>query len=111
MDILRKITGRSKWSKDTVQSIKKLRETEELLTKKQTHVEQQIETALEMAKKNGMKNKRGKLYGHNCFLITKLFAFDLPYFRGEFISGIASFKKEEKIGSMFAKNRWTTYYN
>lgn len=42
-------------------AIQRLRETEEMLTKKQEFLEKKIEQELVTAKKNGTKNKRGKL--------------------------------------------------
>lgn len=41
------------------EAIQKLRETEEMLTKKQEYLEQKIDAELLTAKKNGTKNKRG----------------------------------------------------
>lgn len=43
------------------EAIQRLRETEEMLTKKQEFLEKKIEQELVTAKKNGTKNKRGKL--------------------------------------------------
>ncbi|KAM8830084.1 charged multivesicular body protein 4b-like [Synchiropus splendidus] len=42
-------------------AIQKLRETEDMLTKKQEYLEQKIEQELQVAKKNGTKNKRAAL--------------------------------------------------
>ena len=42
------------------QAIQKLRETEEMLSKKSEFLEKKIEKELASAKKNGVKNKRGK---------------------------------------------------
>ena len=41
------------------EAIHRLRETEEMLTKKQEYLEKKIEQEIAIAKKNGMKNKRG----------------------------------------------------
>lgn len=41
------------------EAIQRLRETEEMLTKKQDFLEKKIEQELLTAKKNGTKNKRG----------------------------------------------------
>lgn len=41
------------------EAIHKLRETEEMLTKKQEYLEKKIEQEIAIAKKNGTKNKRG----------------------------------------------------
>lgn len=43
------------------EAIQKLRETEEMLTKKQEFLEKKIEQELQIAKKNGTKNKRGEI--------------------------------------------------
>ena len=42
------------------QAIQKLRETEEMLSKKSEFLEKRIEKELNAAKKHGMKNKRGE---------------------------------------------------
>lgn len=44
----------------TAESIQKLRETEEMLVKKQDFLETKIEQEILTAKKNGSKNKRGE---------------------------------------------------
>ncbi|VDM42811.1 unnamed protein product [Toxocara canis] len=44
------------------QSIQKLRETEEMLVKKQEYLEKKMETELQSARKHGMKNKRLALH-------------------------------------------------
>lgn len=41
------------------EAIQKLRETEEMLTKKQNFLEKKIEMELTTARQNGTKNKRG----------------------------------------------------
>ncbi|XP_062335295.1 charged multivesicular body protein 4c isoform X1 [Osmerus eperlanus] len=43
------------------EAIHRLRETEEMLTKKQEYLEKKIEQEIAIAKKNGMKNKRAAL--------------------------------------------------
>lgn len=45
------------------EAIQKLRETEEMLSKKQEFLEKKIEQELQIAKKNGTKNKRGETSG------------------------------------------------
>ena len=45
------------------QAIQKLRETEEMLSKKSEYLEKKIERELAIAKKSGMKNKRGEAQG------------------------------------------------
>lgn len=42
------------------QAIQKLRETEEMLSKKTEFLEKKIEKEMQTVKKNGMKNKRGE---------------------------------------------------
>lgn len=49
--------GKSASPQDAIQ---RLRETEEMLTKKQEFLEKKIEQELMTAKKNGTKNKRGE---------------------------------------------------
>ena len=51
--------GKDKGMPTTGQAIQKLRETEEMLIKKQEFLEKKIDQELEIAKKNGTKNKRG----------------------------------------------------
>jgi len=43
------------------EAIHRLRETEEMLSRKQEYLEQKIEQELAIARKNGTKNKRGLL--------------------------------------------------
>lgn len=43
------------------EAIQRLRETEEMLTKKQEFLEKKIEQELLTAKRNGTKNKRGEV--------------------------------------------------
>lgn len=57
---------RSRGGPTAQEAIHKLRETEEMLTKKQDYLEKKIEQELMIAKKNGTKNKRGM------FLISSL---------------------------------------
>lgn len=61
MSLLSKIFGGGKGAKapSPQEAIQKLRETEEMLTKKQEFLENKIEQELQTAKKNGTKNKRG----------------------------------------------------
>lgn len=42
-------------------AIQKLRETEEMLNKKSEYMEKKIENETALAKKHGLKNKRGKM--------------------------------------------------
>lgn len=60
MAALTKMFGGKKGEPPTPQTaIQKLRETEEMLSKKTEFLEKRIEKELAAAKKNGMKNKRG----------------------------------------------------
>lgn len=52
--------GKKEEVKTTGEAIQELRNTESLLIKKQEVLEKRIEQELEVAKKNGTKNKRGK---------------------------------------------------
>lgn len=62
MSLLGKLFGGGKGGKapSPQEAIQKLRETEEMLTKKQEFLEKKIEQELQIAKKNGTKNKRGE---------------------------------------------------
>lgn len=62
---------RSRGGPTAQEAIHKLRETEEMLTKKQDYLEKKIEQELMIAKKNGTKNKRGMFV----FNRVKIFAF------------------------------------
>ncbi|XP_010790984.1 charged multivesicular body protein 4c-like [Notothenia coriiceps] len=53
--------SRSRGGPSPQEAIHKLRETEEMLTKKQDYLEKRIEQELTIAKKNGTKNKRAAL--------------------------------------------------
>ncbi|XP_076847640.1 charged multivesicular body protein 4c [Brachyhypopomus gauderio] len=53
--------GKGGKSPSPQEAIQKLRETEEMLTKKQEYLEQKIQAELQTAKKNGTKNKRAAL--------------------------------------------------
>ena len=44
------------------QAIQKLRETEEMLSKKTEFLEKKIDKEMQTIKKNGMRNKRGDYY-------------------------------------------------
>lgn len=50
---------KSKGNPSAQEAIHKLRETEEMLTKKQDYLEKKIEQEIAIAKKHGTKNKRG----------------------------------------------------
>lgn len=51
---------RSRAGPSPQEAIHKLRETEEMLNKKQEYLEKKIEQEIMIAKKNGTRNKRGK---------------------------------------------------
>lgn len=53
-------TGKSGKIPTTQDAIQRLKETEEMLIKKQEFLEKKIEQEIITAKKNGMKNKRGE---------------------------------------------------
>ena len=65
--------GKDKGMPTTGQAIQKLRETEEMLIKKQEFLEKKIEQELDIAKKNGTKNKRGKFLRTLMLLQSLLF--------------------------------------
>lgn len=52
--------GKSGKAPTPQEAIQKLRETEEMLAKKQEFLEKKVEQELLTAKKNGTKNKRGE---------------------------------------------------
>lgn len=64
MSFITKMFGGKKDDKGptTGEAIQKLRETEEMLIKKQEFLEKKIELEIQTAKKNAAKNKRGN-YG------------------------------------------------
>lgn len=53
--------GKKEHAMTTGEAIQNLRETEDILNKKQEVLEKRIEQELEVAKKNGTKNKRGTM--------------------------------------------------
>lgn len=52
--------GKKEATITTGDAIQKLRETENMLQKKQEYLEKKVDEELALAKKNGTKNKRGK---------------------------------------------------
>lgn len=69
--------GKKEEAPTTGEAIQKLRETENMLLKKQDFLENKIEAELDTARKNGTKNKRGRWsYG-------KLLLSILPFFKDE----------------------------
>ena len=63
MSLITKLFGGKKGEQALTpqEAIQKLRETEEMLTKKSDYLEKQIEQELTKAKQNSRKNKRGKV--------------------------------------------------
>lgn len=63
MSFLTKVFGGKKGDKapTTGDAIQKLRETEDMLMKKQDFLEKKIEHEIGVARANGTKNKRGKI--------------------------------------------------
>lgn len=51
--------GKQKTAWDTNEAIQNIRKMEEMLIKKQEFLEQKIDNEIDVAKKNGSKNKRG----------------------------------------------------
>lgn len=51
--------GKKEQAMTTGEAIQKLRETEEILIKKQEYLEKNIDKEVDIAKKNASKNKRG----------------------------------------------------
>lgn len=72
---LSKIFGGGKGAKapSPQEAIQKLRETEEMLTKKQDFLENKIEQELQTAKTNGTKNKRGVILQRNIVAFMEIF--------------------------------------
>lgn len=63
MSLIAKIFGSGKGNKapTTGEAIQKLRDTEEMLIKKQEFLEKKIEHEIKLARQHGTKNKRGKM--------------------------------------------------
>lgn len=60
MSFLAKMFGKKDDKAPTTgEAIQKLRETEEMLIKKQEYLEKKIDSEIQVAKKNASKNKRG----------------------------------------------------
>lgn len=74
MSFLSKVFGGKKEDKapTTGEAIQKLRETEEMLVKKQEFLEKKIEQELAVARKNGTKNKRGRAKPKAFYLLEQL---------------------------------------
>lgn len=58
-------SGKKETTMTSGEAIKKLRETEKMLSKKQEFLEKKIDQEIETAKKNGSKNKRGTVLYKN----------------------------------------------
>lgn len=54
--------GKKEVAPTTGEAIQKLRDTENMLVKKQEFLETKIDGELDIARKNGTKNKRGKFW-------------------------------------------------
>ena len=84
MEVISRIFGNGKKGEppSPQQAIQKLRETEEMLSKKSEFLEKNIEKELAAAKKHGMKNKRGEVHPGVLYLCTgtEVVKFD-PFFR------------------------------
>jgi len=59
--VSQKAGGKKEKGPTPEEAIQKLKETEKILIKKQEFLEQKIQQELQMAKKHGIKNKRGTL--------------------------------------------------
>ena len=59
-------TGKKGEPPSPQQAIQKLRETEEMLSKKSEFLEKKIEKEMQAVRKNGMKNKRGEGGREDC---------------------------------------------
>lgn len=76
MSLFGKMFGGKKGDKPptTGEAIQKLRETEDMLIKKQEFLESKIEQELNIARLNGVKNKRGmslkEQYDHKAFILA-----------------------------------------
>lgn len=57
--------GKKETTMSTGEAIQNLRETENMLIKKQEYLEHKINQETETAKKNGTKNKRGTCTAHH----------------------------------------------
>lgn len=66
--------GKKETAITTGEAIQNLRETEEMLIKKQEFLEKKIDQEIVIAKKNGSKNKRGNVFSYQ--FSTKTFSFD-----------------------------------
>ncbi len=61
-------TGKKGEAPSPQTAIQKLRETEEMLSKKTEFLEKKIDNEQKLAKKHGMKNKRGMCVFHTAFI-------------------------------------------
>lgn len=69
--------GKKEEAPSTSDAIQKLRETQDLLSKKQEYLEKQIDDCLLVARKNASKNKRGEFNALKMitFMITEYFLY------------------------------------
>lgn len=76
MSFLSKVFGGKKGDKPptTGEAIQKLRETEEMLIKKQEFLEKKIQQEINTARKNGTANKRGRNVENYHVFLYDLFA-------------------------------------
>lgn len=65
--------GKKEQAPSTGEAIQKLRETENMLIKKQEFLESKIEEELNIARKNASKNKRGKHALHDRTKLRRLY--------------------------------------
>lgn len=81
MSFLSKVFGGKKGDKQptTGEAIQKLRETEDMLIKKQEFLEKKIEHEIGVARANGTKNKRGLIHFFSQKTISKPKLFQLRY--------------------------------
>jgi len=63
--------GKKEEAPSTSEAIQKLRETENMLVKKQEYLESKIEMELDIARKNGTKNRRAALQALKKKSVTK----------------------------------------
>lgn len=74
--------GKKETTMTTSQAIQQLRETEEMLAKKQEYLEKKIDDEIAIAKKHGTKNKRGK---HKILQFSSIFFSELSPCNGFFM--------------------------
>lgn len=70
-------SGKKESTMTTGEAIRQLRETEDMLVKKQEFLEKKIDDEIAIAKKNGSKNKRGNLQST---IIAPIILVELQFF-------------------------------